>query len=281
MRKEKAKMRHPIITIAYANLESWIHTPRTIIMLIMIVMLCFLEVKRMFATLDQMGVTLYWAEMPYKLLENGVNVFVSSILFFVMVSELPRQLPYQNLMLIRSDRRQWLTAQIAYSTWMVLAVLLLLIVCTLIFSIGGAPLQSGWSDNARIAEGSMLETGALIPAYIREHFSTITAIFYAVLPLLCFWFSMSMIILLCSLLGSQFIGLIICAFALLGHFIGSYDFPYPIKFAIVQELNPDIFGPERYRITIGVYMALNALMILGMYLRIKHTNLVFSTQNKM
>jgi len=277
----KTRRRLPILTMAYTNLESWIHAPRTILMLILAILLCHLEVKRIFMSLEQAEVMLYWVEMPYKQMENGVNILISTTLFLVMVSDLPRQFSYQNLMLIRSNRRQWLTAQIIYSASIVLSVILLLVVCILLFSLGGAPFGTGWSDNTRIADGSMFETEALIPSYVREHFTPGTAILYATLPLFGFWFSMSMLILLCALLGSPLIGLSLSAFALLSHNISSYELPYPIRFATVQELNPDVFGPGHYRITIAAYIVLNVLMILGMYWRIQHTDLVFNTQYKL
>ncbi len=275
------RKRHPIFTMASANIDTWLHSPRTVLMIVFAVLLCLLEVRNTTTLLSQNGITLYWSEVSYKFLEYGVNILMSSILVFVMVSELPRQLPYQNYMLIRSNRRQWLTAQILYSLCIVLAIMLLLIICVQLFSIGHVDFKAGWSDTARIAKDETLEYAGAVPKYVREHFSPVTAIFYAALPLFFFWFSLALIILLCSLLGSQFVGLVICAFLLLAHFVGSYPFPYPINFTIVQELNPDIHGPERYRITVAVYIALNAIMILAMYLRVSRTDLVFYAENKL
>lgn len=277
----KKKARHPILTMVSANLDSWIHTPRTIIMLIFTLMLCYLEVKTQVKILDRAGIVMYWYEIPYVLMSSGINISMSSILFFVMVSEMPRKLPYQNYMLIRSNRRQWLTSQIVYSISIALLVILLLVICVMIFSTGQAGAGTGWSDTARIAEGSMMEFDAVVPRYVREHFAPAFAILYAALPVFLFWFSMAMVILLCTLLGSQFIGLLVCAFALLGHFVGSYNFAYPINYAIVQNMNPDIFGPERYQWTMGAYLIINALMILGMYVRIAKSDLVFYAENKL
>lgn len=281
MHKAVEKRRHPILNMVSANLEAWFHSRRTLLMIVFAVMLCYLEVGNALSMYSQGGNILNWGEVPYKFLEYGVNILMSSILVFVMVSELPRQLPYQNYMLIRSNRRQWLTAQILYSFSIVLVVMLLLVICIQIFSLGYVDFNTGWSDSARIAADETLEYSSIVPRYVREHYIPFTAAFYAALPLFSFWFTLAMIILLCSLMGSQLIGLVICAFLLLAHFVGAYPLPYPVNFAIVQELNPDVYGPERYRITMAVYLVLNAAMILAMYWRLSHTDLVFYAENKL
>lgn len=272
---------HPILSMAMANLDAWVHSPRTIFMLIFTILLCYLEVYKLMVQVNGNGWAMNLAETPYKFLEYGVNIYMSSILVFVMISELPRKLPYQNYMLIRSNRKKWMTAQILYSFLIVIAVLLLILLCILLFSALYTDFGSGWTDPARIASGSMQAEHALVPQYVREHFVPFTAIFYAALPLFFFWFSLAMIILLCSLLGSQQAGLIICAFALLAHFVGAYDtLFYPVKYATISGLSLEEFGPERYWYTLAGYIILNATMILTMYWRVSRTDLVFYSENK-
>lgn len=273
--------RHPIRSMAIANLDSWVHSPRTAVLLIFTVMLCYLEVGSVTKGYSQLGFTINIAEAPYIFLAYGLNIVMSSILFFVMISELPRQLPYQSYMLIRSNRRQWLTAQILYSLFIVLTVLTLLVVCILVLGIFQTGIASGWSDTARLEAGDMMQFEAIVPAHVRENMSPFNAMLFAAAPIFFFWFTMAMIILLCTLWGSQFVGLIICAFLLLGHFIGSYYIPYPIHFATVKNMNLEVGGMGKYWCTLGVFTLLNISLIGLMYLRIYHAELVFYTENKL
>jgi hypothetical protein len=281
MLKAAAKKRRPIMTMLSANLDVWIHSPRTVLMLVFSVALCYMEVTKSLSVLSAEGIILNWAEAPYKMFEYGINFLMSSILVFVMISEIPRRMPYQNYMLIRTDRKRWLTSQVTYSLLLILAVLIMLILCVLIFSLSWTARGEGWSDTTRIAEGMVLESQGVVPRYVREHFIPATAALYALLPVFGFWFTMATVVLLFSFLGASYIGLLICAFALLAQFVGSYPFPYPIRFALVQSMNPDAYGPELYWKAIAVYGTLNLVMIGAMYLRISRADLVFYAENKL
>jgi len=283
MRNSEKRRRHPIIAMVSGNLEAWLRSPRTILLLVFIVAFCFLEVDLMLNyVLNWEGVTLHWVEAPYKMLEYGVEIYMSSGLLFVMVSEIPRKHTYQNNMLIRSNRRQWLTAQIIYCILMAVTVLLLLVISILVFSFASTKHITGWSDSARMMDGTVLGKYGVVPQYVREHFTPGTAIMYAAMPIFCFWFSMAMVILLSSLLGSSFIGLLICAFALLAPYVLDYiNVPFPTQFATVKGLNPDWNGPELYWKAICSYAALNGMMILAMYCRVMKIDLVFCRENMM
>lgn len=281
MHKQNKTHKRPILTMAMANLESWTHSPRTMLMMIFTIMLCYLEVNRTLATYSKEGFILNWVEMPYVLFQNGINILMSSMLIFVMISEIPRLLPYQNNMLIRASRKRWLTSQIVYCLVMLLVIAVVITICILLFSLGKTEFGSGWSDTARIAQDENMAFMTVVPKHVREHYAPLTGVFYAAAPVFLFWFSMAMIILLCSLLGSQMIGLVICAFILLANFVGSYPLPYPINFATVSAMNPDEYGPELYRTAVAIYAGLDMTLVLAMYWRISKTDFVFYSENKL
>jgi hypothetical protein len=281
MHKQNGIHKRPILSMAMANLESWVHSPRTILMMLFTIMLCYLEVNSTLAMYSREGFVLNWAETPYILFQNGINILMSSMLIFVMISEIPRMLPYQNYMLIRANRKRWLTSQIVYCLFMLLAITIIITICILLFSLGKTEFGSGWSDTARIAQDENMAFMTVVPKHVREHYAPLTGVFYAAAPVFLFWFSMAMIILLCSLLGSQMIGLVICAFILLANFVGSYPLPYPINYATVSAMNPDEYGPELYRTAAAVYAGLDMTLILAMYWRISKTDLVFYSENKL
>ncbi|MEG0494032.1 MAG: hypothetical protein RR696_12635, partial [Clostridia bacterium] len=106
-----------IHTMAAANFDSWIHSPRTVIMAITIIMLCLLEMMRQADALNSTGVFFNTLESVYLLFSGNLSIVMASALFFVMVSELPRKISFQNSMLIRTTRKRWLLSQILYCLW--------------------------------------------------------------------------------------------------------------------------------------------------------------------
>lgn len=282
MRNKREKAMKPIMTMASVNLDSWLHSSRTVIMLICAVLLCLLEAGKTLETYRNMDIILNLGETIYVLFSYGVNIFMSSVIFFVMISEIPRRVCFQNYTLIRSTRKKWLSAQILYCVFMVLLTLALLGVCILIFSSWSTVASLDWSDNARIDSGAYLASQGVVPEYVRSKFNIFSGTLYAAMPLFFFWFTLSMIILLFGIFGAPTVGILVCAFLLLAHFIGSFslNFRYPIQYAMVQALDPDTYGPSLYRNTIIAYIGINAILILIMYIKISHFDLLFDSEVK-
>ena len=86
-------------------------------------------------------------------LRRACNITMTSILFLITVSELPRRMGYQYNMLIRATRYQWLCSQILYCLWMTLLMLLLVVLCAAIFILPGVAPGNGWTDDIRIMQG--------------------------------------------------------------------------------------------------------------------------------
>ena len=189
------------------NFDSWLRSPRTILMLLFTVAASFLTVRSYGIGLRVQGFTMTAAEsLAYLLLTGFGNQFLASVTFLVMVSELPRRIPFQQYTLIRANRTRWISAQLLYCFLMVVFMIAFMTLVFMIFLLPVSSTGSGWSDTVRLAQGLEPEQ-AYVPEWIRVHFSPIQALMLAIVPIFLFWFTMVLIILLFSLLGAPIIGL--------------------------------------------------------------------------
>lgn len=190
--------------IAFANFESWLHTPKTAVLLSFLMALCFIEVRGTAVQLAALDARVYWHEMVFHQLAYGSNMLISTALFFSVMSEVPRRIAAQYLLLIRGGKARWLAGQMLYMLMLVLAFWLLLCAGTVLFSFDRLQSGLGWSDLSFMDD-------AFIPAMIRQQFSPFQAVLLASLPLLMFWYSILVTIFLFSLFHHPNLGVIFCA----------------------------------------------------------------------
>lgn len=134
-------------------------------------------------------------------LMTGFNSFnLTSVTFLIMVSELPRRIPFQQYTLIRSTRVRWIVAQMLYCLLLVVLMLVVLIALTALMLIPVVVQGKGWSDNVRIAAGEMPEL-SYVSAWIRQNLTPIQTSLLSIVPIFLFWLTMTWSILLCGLLG--------------------------------------------------------------------------------
>lgn len=268
------------------NFDSWLRSPRTILMLLFTVAASFLTVRSYGIGLRANGFTMTVREgLAYLLLTGFGNQFLASVTFLVMVSELPRRIPFQQYTLIRSSRTRWIGAQLLYCFLMVVFMIAFM---TLVFTLFLLPLSapgSGWSDTLRLAQGLEPER-AYFPEWIRMHFLPAQALFIAVVPIFLFWFTMVLIILFSSLLGAPIIGLALYSTILFSSVIVLFEdlpgFFMPMQFSTLLKI---VYGFEdqfqaRLLTTIGVYILLIGMLMAGIFVAAKHAELPTYSQNK-
>lgn len=143
--------------VIQGNLDAFWRTPRTLLMMVFIVCCCFLTVRGYATGLARKNYTMNMEESIAWFLMTGFNSFnLTSVTFLIMVSELPRRIPFQQYTLIRSTRVRWIVAQMLYCLLLVVLMLVVLIALTALMSPRCCSGQ-GWSDNVRIAAGEILE----------------------------------------------------------------------------------------------------------------------------
>lgn len=271
-----------VLAMTKINVESWRTSARTIVSVLIIIAVCFTDTRSFLHQMAGKGWTIYFGEAMFCALNTGCNLMMSSLLLLVTVMELPRRIPFQGYALVRAKRREWLAGQLLYCAGLAAFTLALVTVCTAIFSSGVMSAGAGWSDTARIAAGEIEEWDGLVRPFIREAFTPITACLYAALPVLCFWFTMLCIILLCSIHDAPKVGVGLYAFILWAGLI--FDFSalpvyLPIYFGTLRDIG-DYFGIENYWRIIAGYVVLDAALIAIMFLRVKRTDMVFDSENK-
>ena len=85
------------------NLDAFWRTPRTLLMMVFIVCCCFLTVRGYATGLARKNYTMNMEESIAWFLMTGFNSFnLTSVTFLIMVSELPRRIPFQQYTLIRA-----------------------------------------------------------------------------------------------------------------------------------------------------------------------------------
>lgn len=201
----------PIWYISLANFESWLHSSKTAVLLFFLIALCFMEVRGTVTKMAAIDEQVYWNEMVFHQLAYGSNIFISTALFFSVMSEIPRRIAAQNNMLIRGTKVQWVAGQMLYMLMLVLAFWFFICMGTVLFSLDRIQLGTGWSDTGRMGSGATLAYDAFIPAVIRNQFLPMEAVLLASLPILMFWYSILITIFLFSLFHYPSLGVVLCA----------------------------------------------------------------------
>lgn len=276
-----------LLSIAGANLDSWVRSPRTLLMLLFVFAMCYVQIRGFGVTLDRVHFTMHFGETLFYELNIGCNMPVTSILFLITISELPRRISFQNYSLIRSTRRRWLNAQILYCLFMVFIMIILMVLCVSAFSVLITTPGEGWSDTERIANKIILPEEALIESYIRERFTPLTANLIALLPIFLFWFTMVMVVLFCSLIGAPIVGVMLYAFLLTANVTILFEaipgLSLPMHFATLKNITAGYKNAEMLHLiqTLCGYFFINILLITAMHLRIRFVDLNFYADNRL
>ncbi|MEG1968047.1 MAG: hypothetical protein RR085_10870 [Clostridia bacterium] len=214
MRKKSTRA---VSIMAWANFETWLRSPRTILMALFTLAICYIESSMYGKTFQSFGHIPHWDELFFYAFVDGCNMRTTSVLFLITMSELPRKMAYQYQHLIRTHRIAWIKAQLLYCFWAVLMMQLAMAFCMGIFSIPYAASGFGWTEPQLVANGLLLEEECAIPLAVSTSMSTLTANLLAQIPIFCFRLIMVSVILLMSLYGQGVLGVLIYAFILMAN----------------------------------------------------------------
>ena len=284
MHKRFIKPLRSIRTMAKSNLSSWIHSPRTLIMLLFVIAFCFLVTNNYIQGFRGLDYELHFFEALFVVLYTGCSITTTSILFLVTISELPKRIGYQYSNLIRSSRIEWMASQIVYCMWMALGMLVLTVMSASIFLLFNVPIGNTWSDTARIGTEVIQESQALIPSFFRNTFTPLEACLFAMLPMYLFWFTMILVVLLFSLCQLPMVGLMTYALMLVANIVlmveSFSDLPLPIYYATIGNITTGWIGKEMQKVNeafMGYGVAIICLLIC-MFLIIRKIDLCFQAE---
>lgn len=161
-----------VAAMAGANFDAWIRSPRVWVTALCVVVYCLLQAINSPAEHQVNGLSPAFTlpEMLFLRMTEGFFI-MASLLFLVMVSELPRRINYQYSMLMRASRGRWLLSQALYCLWMAAAMVAALVILYCLFALPYAAPGGGWAEDVLIQAEAYAEYEALVPTYIRQGFS--------------------------------------------------------------------------------------------------------------
>ena len=223
------------IIAGFSNLDSWVHSSRTWIMLAALYLLCMtnaLRDERAVQLATGSAASLNLGEIVFLQGFRGFNFGLSTMIFLVMMSTFPKRSAYQEYCMIRSDRRKWFHGQMIYAFIMCLLFMVLVILFTASFSAFHFPLSSGWGEFLLSGEASFY-LNLFVPNDFLENMTPFTATLLVCLPTLLCWFSICMILMLSNLFGHPGAGIAAVAMLLISNYIFiQCEIPfYPLHYA--------------------------------------------------
>ncbi|MEG0513789.1 MAG: hypothetical protein RR653_13860 [Clostridia bacterium] len=269
--------RKQVLGIALSNMDSWVRSPRVWTMVVCAVVYCIMQVVVDTSGFWVMGMKLELT-LPEKLFTKVYNGFYSigSLLFLVMVSEIPRRISFQQFLLVRASRVRWMLAQCVYCAMMVLSMILLLTTAYLLIALPGSSTSSTFTDTQYIQAGCYEQEDAFISAFIRKSFTPWTACLFAGVPLFLFWYTMVLMILMLSLLKHPLLGPSVYGFLLLARSTLLVEclpsgLILPTDFSSLGAIIAEHVGSEAQRlmVVISLYIVFDALLIYLLFLIVR------------
>ena len=191
---ENQRPMHWMCAALYGHFGLWAHSLRTVLMLIFALMMNYMLVRSEGTRVMNAGYQVHMGEMLFSYLNQGFNMIMASLAFFVMMSEIPKQVPYQKYSTLRMTRRRWLASLMLFCMMIVLLYLALMIVSSVLFSLPYVTPGGGWSDLERLAaDPDLIYEPPYIPAYVTSSLSPLAAGVIAGAVLFLFWTAMAFI----------------------------------------------------------------------------------------
>ena len=282
MRKAKPSVCRQMGACLYAHLSAWLHSPRTLVMGVILLLYTYMHAVNFRYMLSLYDHTAHVGEMIFWYLNSGFNIVMTSTFLLIMVSEIPKRIAFQNSILARVPRSRWVISLVLFCIVVVLLMMVLMTAFCALLSLPYTTPGNGWSDLERWAENPDYQyERQLVPEYIRV-LSPFQACLCAASVIFCFWLTMLLVILTCSVLGFPHAGLLlymfILQFALTFLFEAVPGMRTPIHYATLN--NMALQFPEKELATLpallAVYLAIDAVLIAAMMFRVHHTDLQFS-----
>lgn len=221
----KSNMIHkrPVCALAVSCFDAWIHNIRTIIMLIVLIITACITVHNYGEELKHSEISMHMDESIVWLLLNGFNsISLSSLVFLVSISEIPRKISFMQYCAFRTSKTKYTFSIMCYCFLMVFMVIIMLTCFSAFFLLRYVSPGSGWSDALRIRNG-MPEELAVIPAWMRNNYAPWQGALLAAGPIIGFWLVMVLTILFFNILNHPMVGVSIFAMILFSGLIFVFE----------------------------------------------------------
>lgn len=261
--------------------RMWLRAPRTWWMIGSMLLLCLTQVRQgwLYQLRDE---ALYPLEIITYHFYGGFNLMMSSSIFLLGCSEIPRRVSWQQQSLIRSSRRAWLFGHIGQCLLMVCVTVGFMIAVTLLGSLGHIRPGVGWSDLEKIERMEILPWDSIMPLFLVQSTSPWQGAAMTVLPVMLFWLTMLLIILLFGMTSRPHLGLLICAFAVLSYVCMMSEDDWLRYFALfrytrLSGMDLEAYGLSYFGKVMMGYGMLDFGLIAAMTAMVKRTDFTFGS----
>lgn len=277
---ENQRPMHWMCAALYGHFGLWAHSLRTVLMLAFALMMNFMLAKSEGARVMNAGIQVHLGEMLFSYLQQGFNMIMASLAFLVMMSEIPKQTPYQPYAALRMGRRRWLASLMLFCMGIVLLYLALMIVSSVLFSLPYVTPGGGWSDSQRLAADP--DAVPYIPSYVTASLSPLTASVLAGAVLFLFWTAMAFILLLASLCRAPNVGIVLCVAMITGSIVVLVEslpgLKLPDQFSTMGQIAAQFSENKLAAVGLALagWLALDGLLAALMDRRVRRMDMVFS-----
>lgn len=264
----------------YAHGSLWAHSLRTVLMLAFALMMNFMLAKSEGARVMNAGIQVHLGEMLFSYLQQGFNMIMASLAFLVMMSEIPKQTPYQPYAALRMGRRRWLASLVLFCAGIVLLYLLLMLASAALFSLPYVTPGGGWSDSQRLAADP--DAIPYIPSYVTASLSPLAAGVIAGAVLFLFWTAMAFTLLLASLCRAPNVGIVLCVAMITGSIVVLVEslpgLKLPDQFSTMGQIAAQFSENKLAAVGLALagWLALDGLLAALMDRRVRRMDMVFS-----
>lgn len=273
-----------VMTQLWGDFRLWLHAPRTLWMIMFMLVLCVLQVRRPWQGYLR-DYSLYANDIIIYHFFDGFNLMMSSSIFLLGCSEMPKRITWQQQSLIRSSRRSWLFAYVGQCFLMVFLTITMMVAVTLLLSIGHIRPGIGWSELERISQMDILSSDSIISPFLMENTTPIQGVLMCLTPLMLFWFTMLLVILLFGMTSHPQIGLLICAFATLSYvcvmdFDGWVSLFAIYRYTSLCRMDLETHGIAHFGKVMMGYGIIDAGLLALMTIVVKHIDFALPTNVK-
>ena len=200
------------LTIAGYQLHDLLCSPRTGLLLLAAGMLAVVEVLRLCRTAAFYHMTMNVSEVTFFYAYMGFHTMMCGMIFFVMISEIPRRLSFQHAALIRCGKLSWLNGQVLYGLGTVLIFAGCMVLFSLLAACLKAPLGFHWTGAFRLPD---VRFAFPVPDWMLDGWTPLTATLYALIPPMLLWLTITMIMMTFGIYGMPKAGFFLVSFLLI------------------------------------------------------------------
>lgn len=243
--------------IAGYNLHDLLFSPRTVMLLIAACMLTVVQVFSLCRTSAFFDMTMNASEVTFFYAFMGFHTLMCGMIFFVMISEIPRRVSFQHYALIRAGRWAWLNGQVLYCMGTVLIFAGCMVLFSLLAACWQAPLGFGWTGSFRLPD---VQNAFPVPDWMLDQRTPLTATLYSLILPMLFWLTVTMVMMTFGLYGVPKAGFFLISFLLIIAYIYiQTDPPFTLEeFAAALYLYP--MSPGDILPAVGGYLLLNGAL---------------------